>query len=377
MNDDLQIVRASNLQYCPNFQTPWLKYAQLQDNEHDITDFEIENSYDDIRVITERQEKYYLQVVYLIEDEEEFVNWYFVIFSILIFIIILVGGLLGWFITRRAMQHVHAITKTARDIQQGNINLRVPIPNAGEEIDLLAQAFNEMLEQIHVVLKELREISDHVAHDLVTPITAIRGIVETTLADPQRNTAEYDEMSCRILEESDRLVTMIRSMLEITRTESGLFHSDESVEVIQVLADVVEFFTPVCEDKNIEIISDLPQKTFVVQGNTSKLQRAFANFLDNAVKYTPDNGKIAIHCSSHDEKLLITIKDNGIGIAAKDLPHIFERFYRSDQSRSARGNGLGLSLARANIQLHNGTIDVESELAKGTTIFITIVRPHP
>jgi len=175
------------------------------------------------------------------------------------------------------------------------------------------------------------------------------------------------------VEECDRLLDMINTMLFISKTEAGLERpSRADVDIGALIRSACELFEPTAEDKHITLNCQAPEKTFLL-GDSRMLQRMLSNILDNAVKYTPPGGEVKVSVSEANRDIVITIHDTGIGISGADLTRIFERFYRGDQSRSEPGTGLGLSLARAIARAHGGDVTVTSELNQGSTF--TIILP--
>ncbi|MGA1979716.1 MAG: HAMP domain-containing sensor histidine kinase [Sedimentisphaerales bacterium] len=281
----------------------------------------------------------------------------------------------GWSLAERAMSGVKRVTQTAVSIaNEGNLIHRVPVGNEGREIRNLALAFNNMLERIQSLVSELREVTDNIAHDLRSPVTRIRGIAETTLTSNEKLDT-YREMTATIIEECDRLVGMINTMLEIAETKAGAANfEDAPVDIVKIVKDAHELFQPVAEDKNITLELNVQNgvKTVLVAGDTTRLQRAMANLLDNAVKYTDSGGKVTVSVEQMQTQAKISVSDTGLGIDEKDITRIFDRFYRVDTSRSTAGNGLGLSLAHTIVQAHKGRIVVESTPGKGSTFTIII-----
>ena len=270
-----------------------------------------------------------------------------------------------WLIATRAMAGVRRVTRAVSEIRKDSLNHQVPACNEGREIQDLVNEFNRMLQRIETLVHELKEVSDNVAHDLRSPITRMRGIAETTLTGPASIDAHRD-MGSTIIEECDRLTQMINTMLEIAQAESGLLEIAHSpLELNTLLKDAIELFGPVADEKQIELLADLPADPLVIYGDKTRLQRVIANLLDNAIKFTPARGTVSAAAIKTSDHIIIKVSDSGPGIAPTNIERIFDRFYRGEKSRSSAGNGLGLSLARTIVETHHGTIHVQNNT--GTT----------
>jgi heavy metal sensor kinase len=315
-----------------------------------------------------------LQLGQSMENQTRFIEAFRKIFIATMTFLVLLAALIGWFMARQALSGLGEVTRTAKEISGGTLEKRVPVNRRGDEIAQLAITFNEMLERIEGLVVGIKEMSDNIAHDLKSPITRIRGISEVTLTT-ETSLDEYKSMAASTIEECDRLLDMINTMLIISRTEAGVKDSQgRELDLGAVLQDAATLFHPLAEDKEITMAWDIAGR-FPIRGDNRMIQRMIANLLDNAIKYTPPGGKIEVVIHNDGaESSIVTIKDSGIGISEKDLPHIFERFYRCDPSRAESGIGLGLSLARAIAQAHGGDIDVISSLGNGSTFRITLPK---
>jgi signal transduction histidine kinase len=275
---------------------------------------------------------------------------------------------------RRAVSGVEAVTKTAQSISAGTLEERVPVKTQGDEIDQLATTFNQMLDRIQTLVKEVKEMSDNMAHDLKSPITRIRGLAEVTLSTG-KTLSEYENMAASTIEECDRLLDMINTMLMISKTEAGvdkLLH--EAFDLAALVREACDLFVPTAEDKGLSMACDAPD-LLPFSGDKRMIQRMLANLIDNAINYTPSGGTVAVATSENGAgNTVLTVKDTGMGIASSDLPRIFDRFYRCDRSRSKPGIGLGLSLARAIARAHGGEIHVESIPNQGSTFTVTLPK---
>ena len=316
-----------------------------------------------------------LQVGLAMESYSRFLEAFQKIFIATMACLILLAAGVGWFMARRAVSGVEVVTRTAQKISGGTLEERVPVKGRGDEIDQLALTFNQMLDRIQALLKEIKEMSDNIAHDLRSPIARIRGVAEVTLTSGKTVT-EYESMAASTIEECDRLLDMINTMLMISKTESGVnSFSGKDVDLTSVVRQAYELFEPTAEDKSVAFHCDV-QDGIHLTGDTPMIQRMLSNLLDNAIKYTPSGGKVSITMPEHQEQVVMLVQDTGIGISNQDLPRIFERFFRCDQSRSQEGIGLGLSLARAIARAHGGDITVVSMPNQGSTFTVRLPKSN-
>jgi len=289
-------------------------------------------------------------------------------------VLFVLAAVVGWFMAKRALAGIDTVIQTARRISDRSLDERVPVKKQVDEIDQLATTFNQMLDRIQKLVTEIKEMSDSIAHDLRSPITRIRGIAEISLTTGS-SLKEYESMAGNTIEECDRLLDMINTMLIISKTEAGLGQFDrKELDIARVVRDACELFLPMAENEGLSLVCDAPQQ-LIINGDIRMIQRMISNLLDNAVKYTPAGGKIDV--TAHPDgrqSVQIAINDTGIGISAADMPHIFERFYRCDPSRSQTGTGLGLSFARAIARAHGGEVTVTSVQNKGSTFMIVLPK---
>ena len=297
------------------------------------------------------------------------------VFSGTLSLLILAAALVGWFLARRALVGVENVTRTARRISAGSLEERVPLQARGDEIDQLALTFNGMLDRIQTLVTGIKEMNDNIAHDLKSPLTRIRGAAEITLSTG-RSLADYQAMAGSTIEECDRLLDMITTMLTISRTEAGVDQPQwGGLDLAGVARDACELFRPLAEDNGISLTVEVPRDCHI-RGDIRMVQRLLANLLDNALKYTPAGGRVTVAVAAGPGAgCRLSVRDSGIGIQAADLPHVFERFYRCDQSRSRSGAGLGLSLARAIARAHGTDVVVESAPCAGSTFSVRFADP--
>jgi heavy metal sensor kinase len=313
-----------------------------------------------------------LQIGQSMENYTRFIEVFRKIFITTMAILFFVAAVVGWFLARRALAGVETVTQTARRISNGSLQERVPVKKQEDEIDQLAQTFNQMLDRIQTLVTGIKEMSDNIAHDLKSPITRIRGMSEVTLTTGA-SVNVYEKMAASTIEECDRLLEMINTMLFISRSEAGVGQLDKrEIDLGAVVRDACDLFESAAEDKGLTIVCHANEK-FNFYGDMRFIQRMIANLLDNAIKYTPPGGrvKMTIHAAG-DQRIKVELNDTGIGISAEDLPNIFDRFYRCDPSRSQTGTGLGLSFARTVARAHGGDITVASKPDLGSTFSVIL-----
>ncbi len=284
--------------------------------------------------------------------------------------LVLLAAPLGYLLGRRAMAGVSRVTATARRIAAGDLSQRVASGREGREIQELATAFNHMLERLQALLTGLGRVSSNVAHDLRSPIARMRGVAETTMLS-EASLEEHREACGIVVEECDRLLGMTNTVLEIAKMDAGVVDvRSEPVDAAQIVTDAFELFQPAAEDRGLTLELRVPPGPLLVSGTRALLQRALANLVDNAVKFTDAPGQVVLAAERRGDAIVVSVSDSGQGIRSEDVPRIFERFYRADQSRSLPGSGLGLSLARSIVLAHGGQLAVSSEVGAGAAFSI-------
>lgn len=283
-----------------------------------------------------------------------------------------VALLVGWLMARRALSRVHEVTRAAIVISGGALDQRVRITGWEDEVDLLAQSFNRMVERIETLVDGIKQTNDNIAHELRSPITRMRALAEVNLSQAPKG-SEHEALAVSTLEESDRLLALINTMLDIAEVEAGVAKlAMAPVDVSEVVRDACDIFEPVADESAVTL--QLESKgNCLVSGDLPKLQRAVANLIDNAIKYSPRGGAVRAAVSAEGGDVLISICDEGAGISEEDMPHIFQRFYRGEKSRTHKGYGLGLSMVLAIIDAHRGTIEA-SNLAQGCRFLVRLPK---
>jgi signal transduction histidine kinase len=284
--------------------------------------------------------------------------------SIAIVIVLGIAG--GFFVARRVLRRIDAMTETSRTIMAGDLSERLPVAGSEDELDRLAVNLNAMLERIEALMKGFKEVSDNIAHDLKTPLTRLRNRCEEALR-AGKGEADYRAALQATIEESEELIRTFNALLLIARAESGeaSAHMTE-FDASEIARGVGELYDPLADEKGIalKVEADAPAP---VRGNRELVTQALANLVDNAIKYAGANGKaangepaaIVVKALNEGDRIALTVADSGPGIAEADRGRVVERFVRLEQSRSEPGSGLGLSLASAVARLHGGELKLE------------------
>lgn len=294
--------------------------------------------------------------------------------------LVLVLGLAGgFFVSRRVLKRVDAMTDTARTIMAGDLSGRLPIAGTGDELDRLAFNLNAMLERIESLLLGFREVSDNVAHDLKTPLTRLRNRCEAALRNA-REDSDYRAALESTIEESDGLIRTFDALLMIARAESGeAGEGMKTFDAAEIVHGVSELYEPLADEKGLSLHVDAPGPA-MIKGHRELVTQALANLIDNAIKYAPSQvgadrtpTEIAVAASVEGDRVILTVRDRGPGIPPADRSRVVERFVRLEQSRSEPGSGLGLSLVAAVARLHGGELRLDDN-APGLKTSIVLPR---
>ncbi len=287
--------------------------------------------------------------------------------------------LVGYLIAGRVLAPIRSITAKAREIGAENLAARLPVSVESNEFSNLATVFNQTFERLEDSFERLRRFTSDASHELRTPLTAIRSIGETALQQ-QTVSPECRETIGSMLEETDRLVQTVESLLLLSRTDGSALQK-EPVEIGDLLDDVVEFLTVLAEDRQQQIVF-ARETSLTIPADPCMLRRAFLNLMDNAIKYSPEQTSITIRFyRTPDQGTIIDLLDHGPGIPDSDKERIFDRFYRLDngRSRDKGGTGLGLSITKAALEAHGGTITLLDAPAGGCLFRVRFpaTPPHP
>ncbi len=366
---DLEIVDSSNTEKWPDLPVTSALLNNLSSPKFETLALPSRSSH--ARIFYQPLEDgYILQAGMALDDDEQLLANFDRVFIFTAGAMILVGAGVGFYISRRALAGVQQVRETADQISRGNLSQQITFDAQTVEINDLISSFNRMQSRIGTLIKELHDVTNNIAHDLRSPVTRIRGLAEITLSGEQ-SLEEYRNMSGAVIEECDSLIGMINTMLEIAETDARVKPLlVEPIDIAEILKDVVELYSPVAEDKEIKVSLRIIDSPLIVAAERSRLQRAVANLLDNALKFTPKGGWVALEARKIDNSAQILISDSGIGIEEDDLPRVWERFYRADSSRTTPGTGLGLSLVQSIVHAHGGSVEILSEKNSGTQVYV-------
>lgn len=291
---------------------------------------------------------------------------------------IAVAALAGWQMARRALRPMMNLAIAARKIDVQQLHERLPVRGIGDEVDDLAKAFNETLDRLENSIEQMRQFTASISHELRTPLTALRGEGEVALLRA-RSVEEYKRVLSSQLEEFDKLTHMINQLLVLARAEAGEIQwADQAVDLSALILSLTEQMEPVAAAKKLRLNSRV-QTDVWVHGDANWIERSILNLLDNAIKFTDDGGAVDVTLNTQNSQAVLRVQDTGVGIPAAALPHIFDRFFRAEPSRSksVEGVGLGLALAKWIVEKHRGHIEAQSQMGKGSSFTIRIPQSKP
>jgi heavy metal sensor kinase len=290
--------------------------------------------------------------------------------------ILLAAPLSGYWLAGRATRPLATILQTTARLHPDNLSERLPLRGSGDELDQLSATMNGMLDGLAAHLEQQRSFVANAAHELRSPLTAMRTAVEVAL-ERDRSTAEYRELLTDTIEECIGLGNLINHLLLLAEGDAGLLHADGEVRLDQLVQRSVDMFQGIAEQRGVTLIAEA-SKPVLVPGNRVHLREVIHNLVDNALKFTPAGGSVKVEVNAPPDASGVQLRvcDTGSGIPEDDLPKVFERFYRADKSRQRSqpigGNGLGLSICQAIVRSYGGEINIASTLGKGTTVTVSL-----
>lgn len=329
-----------------------------------------------IRLASLNTKFYRIRVAYPEDEITEVLHNLFSIFLVLIPIVILISVIGGYFLAKQSLKPVDEITRTARKITAAKLRERIHVMNPKDEIGRLSETLNDMISRLEASFEQVGQFSMDASHELRTPLTIMRGEIELALRG-NRTTASYKKTLASLLDEVMRMTSIIEGLILLAKADSGVGKLEKKPTRLDILVnEIKEDAEVLAEQRKIDIsISKLDEAT--IMGDEIRLRQLMLNLVDNAIKYTPEGGKVVLSLEKRNGNASFMVEDTGIGIPEKDLSKIFNRFYRVDKSRSRlpdrSGLGLGLSISKWVAEAHGGKLLVESKVGTGSKF--TVVLP--
>ena len=317
------------------------------------------NNYGAVRYLISMREMYNQLIMIIV-----------IIFAAFILIVVLMA-ISGMYFVSSIVTPVAQICNTTAEIAKGDFSARIDYDYYQDEIGELCMSINNMAQQLSEIDKMKNDFISTVSHEIRTPMTAIKGWGET-LKNVSDNPVLLDKGLDIIISETERLSDMVEELLDFSRMQNGKIRIvNEEIDLLYIIEHVYNTYKQKAIKENIDLKLDLNDNTDIrIIGDKDRIRQVIINILDNAIKYTHSNGNISISVARIQKNVKIIISDNGKGIPAKDLPHIKEKFYKSDNN--VRGTGIGLAVADEIIKMHSGEINISSEVSKGTTVEIIL-----
>lgn len=290
-------------------------------------------------------------------------------------LIALITSLVSLYFSRLFTRPLTEISRATERIAQGNYSQRVKVLSK-DEIGKLSISFNEMARKLEKLEKIRKETTSDLAHELRTPLSTMRSYLEAMedgiIPASKENLSSLHSELMRLV----RLVDQLGQLAEVEK--KSINHEKEKINISKVVLDVGKRYLPFAREKNIDFIINIKNDYLYILGDKDSIEQIFSNLFSNAVKYTDKGGEVKVNVIGKKDKVVVIIKDNGIGIPDEDLPYIFERFYRADKSRSREsgGTGIGLTITKELVKAHGGEIAVDSNLGEGTEFTITFPLSH-
>jgi heavy metal sensor kinase len=315
--------------------------------------------------------KYYLAIGRALDYNDQVIKNFTLDYFAWVPLVILLSGVLGWFLAGRALDPVNSVAEAAQQITHSNLDVQIPARNTGDELDRLIEAFNHMMTRLNHSFEQIRQFSTDVSHELRTPLTVVRGQLEVALFTAQ-TVDQYRDAMADALEGVERLSNIVRALLMLSQAESGqLALQKTELDLADLVRDLVDQHQIPAEAEGVRLSADLPGNC-VVSADRIQIERLVSNLLGNAIKYTPAGGSVRVGLIAGFDQVKLIVEDTGVGISPGHLPHIFDRFYRVPSADPEKGLGLGLSFVAWIAKAHGGAVTVESTLQEGTRFTVSL-----
>ncbi len=281
----------------------------------------------------------------------------------------------GYWLSTRALSPVDEISRAAQRISIENLSERLPVSRTGDQLQRLSETLNAMFSRLDGAVRRITQFTADASHELRAPVSLIRTTAEVAVQKRDRTAKEYFDALLEIVEEAERTSQVVDSLMLLARADSGTETLDRAAaDACAIVREAAEQGEKLARNHDLGFTLSLPNTRVPVEADSSALRRALLILIDNAVKYTPRGGLVTVELNTSTGFAIVSVSDTGIGIAREEVPHIFDRFWRADKTRSREegGAGLGLSIAKWIVETHRGSIDVESEPGKGSTFRVRV-----
>ncbi len=322
------------------------------------------------------QRKFFVTIAHPLGESRSLITRFTWLCVGLVPLVIVTGGVMGWIFAGRALTPVLAVAQTAQRISGSNLSLRIKSRGAGDELDYLTDTFNQMIERLEASFNQIRQFSTDVSHELRTPITVVRGQLEVALFQAE-TVEDYRDAIVNSLADIERLSQIVRALLLLSQAETGqVILQRQQLDLVELVEDIVDQFQIPAEGADLTLTAERKVAQCTGEFDKVQIERMLSNLLSNAIKFTPAGGAVVVSVDRIDADAELVVRDTGLGMAPEHLAHIFDRFYRvqgpSQQASPEKGLGLGLSFVAWIARAHGGTVDVESELGKGTAFRVRL-----
>jgi heavy metal sensor kinase len=327
-----------------------------------------------VREMNAGSDTYRIQVAIPMDDFYEAIDrfkWTVLLLSPLVIVLASSGG---YWLSRRALAPVDQITRAAQDINSNNLAKRLDVPPSGDELQRLSETLNSMLGRLESSFNRITQFTADASHELRTPLALMRTTTEVSLRT-SHTVDEYRDAHEEVLSELETTSSLLENLMVLARADAGVETLQRApINLAESLRDACKDGRVLAQVKQLRFTENIDAQELFVEGDSRALHRLFLILIDNAVKYTPSGGSIAVKLRRSNDSALAEFRDTGIGIAADDLPRIFDRFYRADKARSRElgGVGLGLSIARWVAETHRGSIEVQSTPGAGSVFVVRL-----
>ena len=330
------------------------------------------------RIVVNGQ-SYTVQVASLMNETYEALERFRLMLLLAAPLLLILASVGGYWLSSRALAPVDGISQAAQRISIENLDDRLNVPETGDQLQRLSETLNAMLSRLAMSVRQMKQFTADASHELRAPVSLIRTTAEVAVQKRDRPASEYLEALDEILQESERTSQVVDSLMLLARADSGKVAAEFSAaDMCAIVRGAAEQGEKLLRLRGLQFAAGVPNAPIWIQADADALRRAFLILIDNAAKYTPRAGTVTVALEARDGVAFASVSDTGIGIAEEDVGHIFDRFWRADKARSREqgGAGLGLSIAKWIVEMHNGSIGVESKLGEGSRFWIRVPLDH-